>query len=433
MIQLNKKQLTAVAKILKIPRLLFIGQLGFGKTLVTLIACRCLLRQSPKATIAIVSRRSYLTLTWLIEQNITGLFTSDQKSQFTFISCDDRSKTVFNDSYTLVVLDECTLIKNPRSQRFNRIKSLCDKSERCLFLTAMPITKHLYDSWALAEALLNKDNPLCKSEGRLLQRFNSFLNEFFDVKMCYLKHGPVKKYFPKETTSKDITELLKPFTLALKSDNKISPLITKRIFIAPTSEFNSFYRSILDKETITGLKPADAALQCSRLHQLTSGSIYLDDGVPRGTQTIGQNSIKIDWIKERLSYSEDSIAITYSYKHQLSSLLEAFPLSETLTEYSLKRWNDKKLKILLLHTTADSHSFNLQRGGHTLIWFHLPWSPTDYYQMIGRFHRRGQSLPVINYVLLIKGTIDELIYSRLTYEIEVSSNFNSLLLEASLQ
>lgn len=61
---------------------------------------------------------------------------------------------------------------------------------------------------------------------------------------------------------------------------------------------------------------------------------------------------------------------------------------------------------MLVQPASAGAGLNLQEGGHTLIWFTLPWSLEQYQQMNGRLYRQGQKKPVIIHHLLTKGTID---------------------------
>ena len=69
-------------------------------------------------------------------------------------------------------------------------------------------------------------------------------------------------------------------------------------------------------------------------------------------------------------------------------------------------FNDGKIKVLLLQPASAGHGINLQYGGSTLVWYTLPWSLEYYEQTNARFHRQGQTSPVIIHHLLCDGTVD---------------------------
>ena len=62
---------------------------------------------------------------------------------------------------------------------------------------------------------------------------------------------------------------------------------------------------------------------------------------------------------------------------------------------------------MLLQPASAGHGLNLQEGGHTLIWYTIPWSLEEYQQTNARLYRQGQTDPVVIHHILTKGTIDE--------------------------
>lgn len=69
--------------------------------------------------------------------------------------------------------------------------------------------------------------------------------------------------------------------------------------------------------------------------------------------------------------------------------------------------------MLLAHPASAGHGLNLQAGGHISIWYGLTTNLEYYQQANKRLHRQGQTRPVVNYVLLSRGTYDETVYHRI--------------------
>lgn len=99
--------------------------------------------------------------------------------------------------------------------------------------------------------------------------------------------------------------------------------------------------------------------------------------------------------------------IAYWFKHDLHRILERF-LAE-----SIKRWNEGKIPIAIIHTASASHGLNLQAGGSTLVWFALTWSLELYQQTNARLWRQGQKETVVIHNIITKGTIDEQVMEAL--------------------
>lgn len=433
LIEFSEDQAKAITKILNTKRLLLIAGLGFGKTLIALYACRLLQKQNPNIKVAIVTLKSHINLTWIPENEKYNIIPHINNVDFISIDLIKRIKTPPH--YDFIILDECTQIKNSNSKRFKIINKLCLKAEYVLFLTATPISKSLSGIWAITKALLGALSPI-------EQEYKKFLFKYFDEKIFYVKSHPIIKHEPKKEAANKIADLLKPYSYIINKKEKNTPLKNIIISVKPTEDFVRVYKKIIDKKSIQGLKPAEAAIRCNRLHQLVGGCIYKDDFVipyeglftvktakdkKTNRETILQNTLKLDAITSIVQNEKSQIAIVFYYIHHLALLKEKFPEGKRLTKESLKEWNSGNQKILFLHSSADSHSFNLQKGGHVLIWFHIPWSPTDYMQMVGRFHRRGQKNIVKNYILLIDNTIDHHVYDRLIVEKKQILDFNELL------
>jgi len=73
---------------------------------------------------------------------------------------------------------------------------------------------------------------------------------------------------------------------------------------------------------------------------------------------------------------------------------------------------------VLLSTESGAQGLNLQTA-HNLVNFDLPWNPTRLEQRIGRVHRIGQRQPVHVHTLTLSGTIEEYVLDVLTEKIDL--------------
>lgn len=119
---------------------------------------------------------------------------------------------------------------------------------------------------------------------------------------------------------------------------------------------------------------------------------------------------KIQAIKEILFDLDDDepVILAYWHKSTLDKLQKEFPDAATTNDSNFKKdWNDKKIKILLLHPMSGAHGLNLQHGGHTIIIVDTFWSYELYYQLWRRLGRRGQVKKEIDvYRLLMDKSMD---------------------------
>lgn len=73
---------------------------------------------------------------------------------------------------------------------------------------------------------------------------------------------------------------------------------------------------------------------------------------------------------------------------------------------------------VLLATESGAQGLNLQTA-HNLVNFDLPWNPTRIEQRIGRVHRIGQRSPVHVHTLTLSGTVEEYVLDVLTEKIDL--------------
>lgn len=78
----------------------------------------------------------------------------------------------------------------------------------------------------------------------------------------------------------------------------------------------------------------------------------------------------------------------------------------------MEDWNQKKIKIGLIHPAVGGSDIRLYKGGNVLIWFSLTWSLHLYRRMIFRMTGEyGEKLYVEH--IVTEKTIDEKIYKSL--------------------
>ena len=107
--------------------------------------------------------------------------------------------------------------------------------------------------------------------------------------------------------------------------------------------------------------------------------------------------------------------VAYWFKHDYERIKKRIPgVREIKTSEDIKDWNDKKIRVGLIHPASAGHGLNLQQGGSYMIWFGLTWSLELYEQTNARLWRQGQkSQTVVIKHIIAKGTVDEMIYEAL--------------------
>jgi SNF2 family DNA or RNA helicase len=189
--------------------------------------------------------------------------------------------------------------------------------------------------------------------------------------------------------------------------------------------YNDMKRKFVLEMGKTEIAAPSAAAVTMKLQQLAAGFIY--DTVRTASDRPGKfdtaqtahwlSSHKFDLLEDILEGNQgaDTIVI-YNFKEELAELRRRYPYAQTLDDPdAVKRWNDGKIRLLLLHPKSAGHGLNLQYNpnGNKIIFLSLPWSLELYEQTVGRLHRGGQTQDVWCYVLLCNKTVDERIWTAL--------------------
>jgi SNF2 family DNA or RNA helicase len=100
------------------------------------------------------------------------------------------------------------------------------------------------------------------------------------------------------------------------------------------------------------------------------------------------------------------VLIFYNFKHDKERILKHFK-SYKPEEINIEKWNRGEIQMMYAHPASAGHGLNLQAGGNIIVWFGMPWSLELYMQAVARLHRQGQTRPVMNHRIIVKGTMDE--------------------------
>lgn len=186
---------------------------------------------------------------------------------------------------------------------------------------------------------------------------------------------------------------------------------------------------------VTTVVAQNEAVLTSKLLQYASGTLYTSD--PDDPSTKGRYEVVHTAKAKMAEYlirnnGGSPVLLAYHFRSDKEQLLarltkagiaaEEFDGSRTM----VRRWNAGRVEVMLAHPASAGHGLNLQDGGHTLIWYTLPFSLGHYLQMNKRLDRPGQTRPVTIYRLLTKGTHDD----RMPGVLQEKKNTQDTLLDA---
>nr|DAS35638.1 MAG TPA: Chromatin remodeling complex ATPase [Caudoviricetes sp.] len=307
--------------------------------------------------------------------------------------------------FDMVIIDESSSFKNPRSLRFRALRKVLPQIKRMVLLTGTPSPRSLMDLWPQLY-LLDRGERL----GRTLTAYRS---EYFRPGKS--NGFTVFEWLPNKDAQEKIHKAIGDICVSMsaadwldipeKMDNIIEiELPTKARKIYDTLKRD--YAITIQQDDITAV---NAAVLTGKLLQVANGALYHDD------KTYTEiHKAKIDALKELAESATTPAIVFYWLKSDLERLKREFPNARTLDdEKDLTDWNNGKIDMLLLHPSSAGHGLNLQAGGHTIVWFGLTWSLELYQQANARLHRQGQRSSVIVHHILARDTMDERVLKAL--------------------
>lgn len=310
--------------------------------------------------------------------------------------------------FDMVVIDELSSFKNPKSQRFRALRKVIAKADRVVGLTGTPSPNGLIDLWAQVY-LLDQGERLGKTLG-------SYRTKYFYPGAS--NGNVVYKWALRRGASAAIKDKIKDICISMSAKDYLTlpERIDNEIRIRLTDKDMATYRQMEQDQLIRIQGENVVALSASavmiKLLQMANGAVYSDTG-----EVVKVHPWKADALAEIADTSETPVLVFYSYKHDLTAIKGKIPEARELqTAEDISDWNAGKIRVLLAHPASVGYGLNLQDGGSTIVWYGLTWSLELYQQANARLHRQGQQRPVIIHHLIAEGTVDEQVMRALKFK-----------------
>ena len=314
---------------------------------------------------------------------------------------DYTSKVLRRWPFDMIVIDELTSFKNPSSKRFKALKKVLPLTKRVVGLTGTPSPNGLMDLWAEVY-LLDQGKRLGKTITNYRNKY--FYSAFGNGHITY-------KYGVQKGADKEINNLIGDICISMSKEDYLDmpPLNVEKVQVSLTNEERKVYRSLerdyiveVGSEEITAMS---AATLSNKLLQLAGGAVYNEE-----KEVVSLHDAKLDMLSYIVENTSDNILVGYNYKHEAWRIKEHFKSLKPRiidTDKDIRDWNNGKVRMMLCHPASAGHGLNLQRGGHTIVWFSPTWNLEHYQQFNARLYRQGQTDRVNVYILCATGTIDE--------------------------
>lgn len=314
--------------------------------------------------------------------------------------------------FDMVVIDESSSFKSHESRRFKDLSKVLPRIKRLIELTATP-NGESYTAFFSQIYLLDKGERFGKS-------FNKFRDTYFD----YNPYNHTTK--PREDTEMKILNKIKDICLVMRTEDYLDQVeyVSQRIPVRLTKKQTELYTSFRESLVMQVpdapdviIEAESAAILAQKSLQMCSGVVYntyyegvTENDVPiRKTDVYDIHEEKLDALEvflEEMSSAGKNVFLGYHFKSSRKRILARFPHIVEMDKdgNNIKDWNAGRIKVYMAHPQSAGHGLNLQRGGHTILFYDIPYSFENYDQFIGRLDRQGQKYRVTVYHLIAVGT-----------------------------
>lgn len=309
--------------------------------------------------------------------------------------------------FDMLVIDELSSFKNPKSIRFKALRGVQPSFKRVIGLTGTPAPNGLFDLWSQVY-LLDRGERL----GKFITRFRE---EYF--KPGKRNGAIIYKYDLVTDGEARIHEKIGDICMSMKAKDylslpgRIDNII--KVVLPPDiqAKYEAFERDQVlqlfaeqpEDEAITAVS---AAALSNKLLQFANGAVYDEN---KDWHVV--HDLKIEALKEIIEDANGKpVLVAYTYQHDLHRMKEALKSYKPVqlkTDQDVKDWNAGKIQVMIMHPASGGHGLNLQAGGHIIVWFGQTWSLELEQQFNARLDRQGQENVVIINKLVASKTMDE--------------------------
>lgn len=311
--------------------------------------------------------------------------------------------------FDMVVIDELSSFKNPKSKRFRALRKVRPLIKRIVGLTGTPAPNGLIDLWSQIY-LLDQGERLGKT-------LTGYRNRYFDPGRR--NQNIVFEWIPKPGAEEAIYKKISDICVSMKAEDwlqlpeRIDNVIEVELPEKAKSQYNQLEKDLVLPLLDSDVTAANAAVLTNKLLQMANGAIYDEFGEVKEI-----HGAKLEALEEAVEAANGKpVLVVYAYRHDLArikSRLKKYNPRTLDSDQDIRDWNAGKIQALLIHPASGGHGLNLQTGGNIIVWFGLTWGLEYYQQANARLYRQGQTERVIVHYIVAKGTMDENVLKVLT-------------------
>ena len=426
--------------ILRTPECALFCDPGLGKTGAVLHAIATLIADCDVQGVLIVAPLRVALLTWPMEvakwDEFRWLRVADLRTNFGKMAWEHGAAHIYIINYDqlqsfcsqpwginrkdrkppvdMVVWDESSKAKNPRSKRISAFLPFRQFFKRSVGLTGTPTPNGYLDLFAQIRLL--------DGGKRLGANFWEFQRRYFESD--YMGYT----WYIKPHAKKILEDKIVDMVLTLRSEEfmDVPPTTIHDVDVgfpaALMVQYKQFQRDLLMQIEGREIVALTMASLVNKLLQFTSGAIYDADRVVSAV-----HDLKMQALKKVLAKLDGPALIAFHYKHERERLLREIPGAEEFSEDKLADWNKQRIPVMIGHPASIGHGLNLQKGGRDVIWFSLTYSRELYDQFNARLVRTGQKEETNIWRLLVPRTVDDAVAEALRIKGDTQSQLKQAL------
>ncbi|MFL1803588.1 DEAD/DEAH box helicase [Plesiomonas shigelloides] len=402
--------------------------MGLGKTAQVIALCCDLLQEKPDGHILIVVPNPLLD-NWVREFRFfapvlhpylhygsfrEGLSTELEKhniivTPYTTLTSDIAMLEEL--SFDLVLYDEASMLKNPRSGRSLAARRL--NTSASVAMTGTPVENSLMDAWALCDLV-----------------FPGYLGDEQDFRSRYV-HRDITDTL--ETNLNDLERSLRQITLRRMKKDVLAQLPEKidiHTAITAGEQERKNYGAIINEIQQDAAKGGGGILPLiNKLQQFTAHPALLDASIPRDAKSLAAHSAKFQLLLmtlDDIAVSGEKVIIFATFQKAIDLIFSAIreKYGTTAGVIDGRTPNEERqslidefsasvgFSVLLLHPKTAGMGLNITAATH-VIHYCRQWNPALEAQATARAWRNGQQSVVSVYYLYYADTIEEMIDERL--------------------
>lgn len=320
--------------------------------------------------------------------------------------------------FSMLVLDESSLIKNPDTVRFKTLRKAFKGVRHKVLMTGTPTPNSLLDLWTQIFLL---DNGV-----RLYPVISKFRHIFGERN----PNGFGFVMSPDPKLKKALLNLISDICLSINAKDygmKKEIIEIKRFVKLDPDELARYkkfeYEAVMEfLEQSVEVTAVNAAVLTGKLMQYANGGMYYKTETDE-KKYLPIHDGKIEALSDVIDEINSNILLACHYKADRDRVVELCKKKKLRYEVfssqnqkeadrQIKAWNAKKIDVFIVHPKSGGHGLNLQFGGHYIVWFGVSLSVEQELQFNARLARTGQIEIVRSIKLVTHKTVEEKFIKR---------------------